>query len=433
MPTKTASQSDEAAARGHVATVAASLNAELVTLVAEMREALSHTIEELSHEPSLIDLLGSSIEGNVDTILHSLQYDISGDRFQQPAAAVEYARRLAQWGVPVNALVRAYRLGQQFLLQRAFEESQQITTSDAVRVRAHEIIVNSVFDYIDWISQRVVAVYETERESWLADRENARLDAVLDVLSGSGPVDAAERVTGYRLAGQHLAVVAWADETATRDDRLRRFTTSIRALATALHSPIAPLVVGRDGATAWGWIHIPPGIEVSSILDELASAPRNDDSPLLAVGTPAAGVAGFVRSHREAERVRHVAVLGRRGRPIERYDNPGLAVVDLCSRDPATLQAWITTVLGAKLSADTQHAERLRETLRIYLHHAGSLSAAAAEMTMHKNSIRYRVDNAEKLLPRPLATDRLAVEVALTACHWLGSLVLTGSGTDAPL
>lgn len=425
---KSATAPENRRVREHVVAVAASLNTQLAGLVAEMRGSLATQIVELDNDPSLLTLLGSSIEGNVDTIVHALQHDISGDGFEPPAAAVEYARRLAQWGVPVNALVRAYRLGQQFLLARAFEASMSVPAPETVRVRANAIIVDSVFDYIDWISQRVVAVYETERESWLADRESARLDAVLDILTGHGDVEVLQRVTGYRVQGRHLALVAWSADPAARRERLQRFTMSIRALAAELGSTAAPLVVVRDGATAWAWIQLPPTEAVTTLartLDRLSEAPPTDDAPRFALGTIASGVAGFIRSHRQALRTHRVAVLGQRDRPLERYDQPGLSVVDLCAHDPDALRQWVRSVLGDDLAADNPNAHRLRETLRIYLACDRSLNAAATAMTMHKNSIRYRVDNAEKLLPQPLATDRLAVEVALAACHWLAPRLLS--------
>ncbi|GAA1894799.1 PucR family transcriptional regulator [Williamsia serinedens] len=422
---ETATPQDRDEVRDHVVAVAESLNAQLTSLVGQMRESLASQIVELNNDPSLVALLGSSIEGNVDTILHALQHDISGDGFEPPAAAVEYARRLAQWGVPVNALVRAYRLGQQFLLARAFDASLSIPASETVRVRANAALVDSVFEYIDWISQRVVSVYETERESWLADRESARLDAVLGILAGTGSVDVLQRVTGYRVLGRHLALVAWSADPAARRERLQRFTVSIRALAAELGSTAAPLVVVRDGATAWAWIQLSsdPVAAIISTLDRLSDAAPASDAPRFAVGTIATGVEGFIRSHRQALRTHHVAVLGPRNRALERYDQPGLSVVDLCAHDPAALRAWVRSVLGDDLAADTPNATRLRDTLRIYLACDRSLNAAATAMTMHKNSIRYRVDNAEKMLPAPLATDRLAVEVALAACHWLGPAV----------
>ncbi|MGN7135014.1 PucR family transcriptional regulator [Rhodococcoides corynebacterioides] len=413
--------------RRHIAAVAGTLNGELASVVDRMRAALASRITELNDDPALIALLGSSIEGNVDTILHALQYDISGDGFEPPAAAFEYARRLAQRGVPVNALVRAYRLGQQFLLDRAFHVSLATPATEAVRVRAYAVLVDAVFDYIDWISQRVVVVYETERESWLADRESARLNAVLAVLDGGGSPEAVERMAGYRVSGRHLAVVCWSADPAPGTERVQRFTTSIRWLASQLGSLSPPLVVVRDGATAWGWVQLTgtDDMSIHSALDRIAASTESAVGPRFAVGTVAGGVEGFLRSHHQALRTHHVAVLGARGRALERYDQPGLAVVDLCAPDPTALRIWILEVLGPGLAADTANAERLRETLRVYLSCERSLAAAAARMTMHKNSIRYRVDNAEKLLPRPLNSDRLAVEVALAACHWLGSSVLS--------
>ena len=46
---------------------------------------------------------------------------------------------------------------------------------------------------------------------------------------------------------------------------------------------------------------------------------------------------------------------------------------------------------------------------------------------MHKNSIKYRVEVAEKALGRSLAENRLDVEIALNASYWLGPAVLRSS------
>ena len=77
-----------------------------------VRRYLEGQILDLRGDARILELLGNSVEGNVDTILHALRYDIAVERVEAPTAALEYARRLAQHGVPVNALVRAYRLGQ---------------------------------------------------------------------------------------------------------------------------------------------------------------------------------------------------------------------------------------------------------------------------------------------------------------------------------
>ncbi len=43
----------------------------------------------------LVQLLGSSVAGNVETIFHALRHDISLGNIEPPTAALEYARRVA--------------------------------------------------------------------------------------------------------------------------------------------------------------------------------------------------------------------------------------------------------------------------------------------------------------------------------------------------
>jgi hypothetical protein len=93
-----------------VAETAMQMNDRLVELSSFIRGALEDAIPELRGDARSIELLGARVEGNVDTLLHALRHDIAVERVEAPTAALEYARRLAQHGVPVNALVRAYRL-----------------------------------------------------------------------------------------------------------------------------------------------------------------------------------------------------------------------------------------------------------------------------------------------------------------------------------
>ena len=74
------------------------------------------------------------------------------ERIEAPTAALEYARRLAQHGVPVNELVRAYRLGQRRMNELVFAELHSIDMPDATRVAVIEAISAALFDYIDWMS-----------------------------------------------------------------------------------------------------------------------------------------------------------------------------------------------------------------------------------------------------------------------------------------
>jgi DNA-binding PucR family transcriptional regulator len=105
------------------------------------------------------------------------------------------------------------------------------------------------------------------------------------------------------------------------------------------------------------------------------------------------------------------------------------AVALLCADLDAT-RVWVGGVLGPLATADAQHA-RLRETLLAFLTLGSSYTAAAEQLLLHRNSVRYRVARAEQVRGRPIRDDRFDVELALRACRWLGRAVLTGRPADA--
>ena len=92
--------------------------------------------------------------------------------------------------------------------------------------------------------------------------------------------------------------------------------------------------------------------------------------------------------------------------------------------DLAAAQVWVGEVLGP-LASCTENDERMRETLRVFLCAGSSFKAAAEELHLHFNSVKYRVHRAVERRGRPISDDRLDVENALLLCHWYGSAVLT--------
>lgn len=419
-------QPNQEAVLHHVHAVAAALNLRLAELSLSMTELLSTRIEGLDGDAAIVELLGSSIEGNVDNILHSLRHDIEVENIEPPSAAFEYARRLAQRGVSVNALVRAYRLGQQYLLQAAFLECAEGKVDAFVQAAAYERIVAVTFDYIDWISQRVITVYESERERWLTERNTARVGRVEDLVNGvTTDIDAAEAVIGYRLRVPHLAAVLWVHETGAQQDQLSRFTRAVSAIAEKLGSTRAPLLIPRDRASAWAWISVTEGLvpdlsAIRPLLDDVAGPPL----PMLAFGGVHPGLSGFRRSHSEALKAQRVAMIRDDPRhSVTGFHENGLSVAALLSLDLDETRRWVHDTLGPLARDDDQHG-RLRDTLMVFFQHGSSYTATAEAVVMHKNSVKYRVANAEKVLGRQLNDDRQAIELALTACHWLGPAVL---------
>ena len=91
------------------------------------------------------------------------------------------------------------------------------------------------------------------------------------------------------------------------------------------------------------------------------------------------------------------------------------------------LRDWVAETLGP-LADDDDHNARLRDTLRVFLQENGSHKTTAERLTLHRNTVQYRVHKAEESLNRPIIQDRLRIELALLAAQWLGSAVLRPPG-----
>ncbi|GAA1947502.1 helix-turn-helix domain-containing protein [Brevibacterium antiquum] len=379
-----------------------------------MNDYLATRITELGEEPTLLDLLSASIEGNIETIFHAIRHGIASDNLEPPVAAYEYARRLAQRGISVNALVRAYRLGQQRLLQAAYDYIAEDAELSVDLVPAvFQRLVDEVSEYIDWMSEKVALLYQQERDAWLANRTTARESQVRGIIEG-GHIDAtaAAATLGYNLAARHVAVIAWTHHSAPDTvDGLGRFTSAINAAAAAMGSPRSSLIISRDQDTAWGWISVPEGWEYEESLGDRLNA---TEFVHLALGSAHTGAAGFRLSHHEVMRVQNVCLAGRTPAALSSHDEPGMALVSLLANDVEGARSWVRSVLGP-LAEDSEANARHRSTLLTFLRHDRSYTATAAAMTMHKNSIRYRVEMAEAMLGMELSSNRLNIEAALYA------------------
>ncbi|WP_328402218.1 PucR family transcriptional regulator [Nocardia sp. NBC_00403] len=408
----------------YVAGIAARMNERVTDISALLRRGLEDEIPELRGDARTVELLGASVEGNVDTILHALQHDIPVARINAPTAAIEYARRLAQHGVSVKALVRAYRVGHRRMTELVFAELRATDIAPADGVTVVEAITSTLFDYIDWITEQVVAVYETEREQWLESRNSARALRVREVLAGKKPVDidAATESIRYPLHWHHLALIIWYPDTGASGDELTRLQRFVRELAAAVGTAAAPLFAAADRMSGWAWL--PYRSEQSDAVAKVRDfASKRADAPRLTIGIMGQGVPGFRRSHQYALLARSVALTRGDVEPrIMAASDPGLSAAALLGGS-AEVAEWVGEVLG-ELATDDENDARLRETLRMFLHTGSSYKAAAAELDLHFNSVKYRVGRAVARRGRPITDDRLDVELALLICHWYGAAVL---------
>ncbi|WP_224770363.1 PucR family transcriptional regulator [Mycobacterium simulans] len=416
---------------GCITEIAARLSTRLPELASNVQLFVEDAIPQMRGDALLMELFRASAESNIDTLLSALRYHIALERVDAPSAAVEHARRLAQHGVPVNALVRSYRLGQGRMNELVFDAVRTTNLPPQAKVAVRKRITATLFQYVDRISQQVIAVYEEEHERWLENQNSIRALRVRELLAAKKAidVDAATTSIRYPLRWHHLAVVIWYPDSRADEDVLPQLQRFLVELGHAGGAAANPLFVAANRVTGWGWLPYKTPVhdarEKSAKIDKVrALAAGRPDSPSVGIGNFAPGVDGFRRSHQQAQRARSVAIARRQQEPtVLAAADPGLSLAALLAADIDEARDWVADALG-DLAGDGENDERLRETLRVFLRCGSSYKLAAEELTLHFNTVRYRVGRAMARRGRPIDADRLDVEVALLLCEWFGTAVL---------
>jgi len=402
-----------------VSGIARLIQADLPELTAGLTAHFIEVIPEFTHDTDVRQLMVASTSSNLVTIVDMLAHGINLDSIAVPAAAAEYARRFAQRDLSLEALLRAYRLGEHRVVQWSLRYMAELDMSSADVIATTQRIAVVVNSYIDQVIEGLIDIYESERQRWDRRSDTARAAQLRAVLEADDlDMRGAEEMLGVTLRGWHLAAVAWVDTGVS--DPERHLRTAARVLREAIGRE--PLSMLADDHTLWAWLsssrrHTPD-------LEYLGKGLSEHPQVRVALGAPASGLPGFRASHRQALRARTLAETG--SQPAQLVDFSQVAITALLSDNLEDLGVWVSHTLG-ELTRDDDSMARLRETVRVFLQCGGSYTDAAARLHLHKNTVHYRVRKAEEAMPGSLADNRLDVEVALLVCAQLGRRLI---GTD---
>jgi len=411
---------DDSAVAELMASVAAAVGRRSAAVSADVYEVILREIPELHDDRAVLALLASSVHSNVGTCLQIMQHQIDLGAVQAPAASLEYARRRAQRGTPLTALLRAYRLGHtcfsDWLLKELARQADDAQMLTAATLGMSKIVAG----YVDQTSEEIVAAYTRERERWLRNRSAARGARIRDLLSGQRiNVNATEATLGYRLRQYHVGLVCWVDDTPAAVDNITRLEHAISHVAGKAACAGEPIFLPRDESSAWAWL--PLGIR--DTFDAAAASTAGLDGDIhFAFGDAAKGTTGFGLTHQQAMAAQSVA-LAAGSPPPETVAFSEIAPVAMMLGSADLLRAWVLTTL-AGLATDDEHHARLRDTLLVFLQTGGSYKTTAERLMLHKNTVQYRIRKAEESLGRPVGENQHDLELALRAAHWLGSSVL---------
>lgn len=367
-------------------------------------------VPELS-DPSFHEIVAVNATESLDLFLDVLANGIDPQSISPSSRAIANVERAVTDGVPLSAVLKAYRIGHGLMLSACLAEMP--ATAPGVAAAMIEV-VNLSGSHNGRVAEQITALYEDRLTQRVRTDEAIRRQWIARLLNDPEPdVAQAESALGYRLSGSHVAVEAWADDT-TAADALPKVVTVLRQVLPGVDDV---LVAGGESQQRI-WLRLPVAARVDH--DELAKR-LCINGLRIAVGRRGTGLDGFRSAARTAARVKELARFAPHAPQVVLFDD--VASVALLADEPADLAAFVAAVLGS-LADDDARCEQLRETIRAFLAANCSYTETAKRTMFHRNTVYLRVQQAVDLYGLRLDADTLTVALALEICRWYGGRVL---------
>jgi len=235
--------------------LAAELRRQAGELAAPMVAHLQAELPEVMPDAQSAAENAVSVEETIRSLALMIERGDDPHVVELPASAIAFARAGVHRQVPLTALMRNYRIGQQLIWQWFFDRIVAHTEDAARQATAVELISNWIFTYVDAAVTRAEQVYEVQREQWLRSAQASRDEAITAILSGAerDPRQASRRLR-YELSRDHIGVVAVTVASADEDgDPHSLLSETVTALAAAV-SADPPLIFPSGVTTCLGWI-----------------------------------------------------------------------------------------------------------------------------------------------------------------------------------
>jgi hypothetical protein len=377
--------------------VAARLS-ELAPLLLDQLDAMTDRMIEvlLRTEPAYRGLMAgggeemrASIRTNLERGLSTLIGAASGTRRRSDEDARDVGRRRAAHGIPLEAALRAYRLGGQVTWEALLTVSRN---GD----RAHDTLLlevaGSVWRTNDVECAALAEGYREEQRRLAGVDEQARQQVLDGLLDGRGGdpvfVRTASELLAVPLEGRLVVVVALPD----RDG------------APALEDP-APGLRRRGMRSVWG---SRSGVGVGIVaLGTLAAC--DVMSCLGAVARGPVGVSAVVEGAGAAASAYRLAETAARTLP---QGTRRVVTIDerlpeaLLSNSPEIRSRLVGQSLGGLLELPEDERGVLLDTLAAFLASDGSPTRAADELYCHRNTVMHRLRRIESVTGRKLTDPR---------------------------
>ncbi|WP_244524810.1 PucR family transcriptional regulator [Trujillonella endophytica] len=367
--------------------VAPRLFDEVDAMVDRMVDVLLRT-EPAYRELDLVELRRSSRAGLAGGI-RSLVGAAGGTRELQTAEAREVGRRRAAQGIPLEAVLRAYRLGGQITWETLLAVAR---TSGGPNDTLLVEVASAVWRTNDVECGAVAEGYREEQRRLDSVDDDARrhvLDGLLDGRGGDPAfVRSASELLGMPLAGRLLAVVAVPDGEGT--------ASLLDPAAGLLRRGMRSVWGERSGAQV-GVVALGPrrSTDVLGWLRAVAAGP-------VGVSAEVEGATGVATAYRLAETAARTLPVGT-SQVVTIDDRLPEA---LLSNSPEISSRLVGQCLGGLLDLPEDEQTVLLDTLAAFLAADGSPTRAADELYCHRNTVMHRLRRIETVTGRKVTDPR---------------------------
>lgn len=374
--------------------------------VAHVDGAIMAEIPELADDPVLVTDLHASTRAQFQVFLSLLERE--RQELLLPPQAVDLALSIARRQLELGVLLKVYRIA----AAAVWEFFTQVAASVPEDGPDRSDVLIYLWDHGGtWINEAVeqlIGVFYAEREATMHGTLARRTETVHALLRGDNlSVDEASKLLNHPLRSRQTALVIWSD-TGTSTDVLVELNKLASVAAAETGATLLTMPAGRG--EIWCWLSTSDDVDaprLTEALDSASAAPR----ARVALGASGTGLDGFRDSHREAVDVQRLVASTASPQRCTRYGDVELACL-VAGNEPG-VRSLIRREL-AKLAEPDPALDRVRETVAVYLELGASVEQAANSLFVHKNTIRYRLAQAEELLGHPLSERRTQVALALS-------------------
>lgn len=374
--------------------------------VAHTARAITRDVPDLADRQDLVGQIDQGIREHWIAFLGELER--AEMRFRLVPTAERIAHEAAETSLPLETLGRVYRVAQRSTWSYVTTLMSDVDGSEADRAALLIFLWDRAASWIDSSVDESIRVYQDARQRIEIGTNALRYEVVAQLLQGqesdAGKVSA--ELGGYPINGFNTALILSSQQ----HYAIEALEEMGRDLARQVDVK-QPLVVRPGGRRVWMWLATQQEF-VATLRPELAA--RSDRHTRVSVGPSRPGISGFVESHHLAQRATDMA--SRHAGGVLDYRDLELLVLLGCSGD---VDLFVRRTLG-ELAGSSDHVQRLRETVNAFVRQGTSVDATARHLVVHRNTVRYRLQQAATMLATPLTPSSPEVALALRhldVCH----------------